>query len=235
MMIRPYGPPSPAPAGLGGSTREYFRRNVDFLCNIQASRSVYIQKRGCQWRCALGPAKLQDLVLPAGRIKARHENFRLESFPALLAAVERRLIVAGRNVQNEPNSRRRGVGRGPRGGGRGGKCAKRSQFARRDRVGRGLGDGGRSANAQNEPNFQGPGYPSIPVFHYCSVPIRCRLYKTKPIRPVVPGGPPPTLDPPASPLPRRLRKTNPISGPAWWDEALGAETRGKCAKRTQFR
>jgi hypothetical protein len=62
MVIRPYGPPSPAPAGLGGSAGEYFCRNVAFLCNIQASRSVYIQKRGCRRQCALGPAKPQDPV-----------------------------------------------------------------------------------------------------------------------------------------------------------------------------
>ncbi len=86
MVIRPYSPPSPAPAGLGGSAGEDFCRNVAFLCNIQASRSVYIQKRGRRrWR-ALGTTKPQDLVFPAGRIKARHENFRLKSFSVLLTA-----------------------------------------------------------------------------------------------------------------------------------------------------
>jgi hypothetical protein len=85
MTIRPCGPPSPAGAGLGGSGGEDSWRNVDFLCNILASQSVYIQKR--RRRRALGTAKPQDAVLPAGKVKTRHENSRPKSFSALLTAV----------------------------------------------------------------------------------------------------------------------------------------------------
>jgi hypothetical protein len=170
MMIRPYGPPSPAPARLAGSSRENFSRNVDFLCNIQTSRSVYIWNR--RWRWTLGTARPQDVVFPAARIKARHEIFRLKSFSALLTAalvvtfvtkpegvigryavrssqllvvswksafigvhlrLKRRLIVGGRNVQNEPNSRRCRVGRGPRGVGRGANAQNEPNFANRDK------------------------------------------------------------------------------------------------------
>jgi hypothetical protein len=31
---------------------------------------------------------------------------------------------------------------------------------------------------RNEPNFRRPRYPTIPIFHYSSVPVRCRLCKT---------------------------------------------------------
>jgi hypothetical protein len=85
-MIRPYGPPSPAPAAPGGSGRENVGWNVHSLCNIQASRRVYIWKRGRRWRCAFGAARSQDAVFPAGKIKARHETFRPKSFSAVLTA-----------------------------------------------------------------------------------------------------------------------------------------------------
>jgi len=38
------------------------------------------------------------------------------------------------------------------------------------------------ANVRNKPNFQLPGYPTTPVFHYSSVPVLRRLCETKPIR-----------------------------------------------------
>ena len=37
------------------------------------------------------------------------------------------------------------------------------------------------SNVRNEPNFRRPRYPTIPVFHCSSVPIRCLSCKTKPI------------------------------------------------------
>ncbi len=49
-------------------------------------------------------------------------------------------------------------------------------------VGRGRGD----RNAQNEANFRRPRYPTIPIFHCFSLPIRCRSCKTNPIPVTVP-------------------------------------------------
>ena len=69
-------------------------------------------------------------------------------------------------------------------------CAKRTQFPAGPS---GTGLGGRGAIVRNEPNFgertgrgaRGPnkpnlppaGYPTIPLFHHSSIPIRCRLCK----------------------------------------------------------
>jgi len=58
--------------------------------------------------------------------------------------------------------------------------AKQSQFPAGPA---GTGPGGRGTKMQNEANFWAPagGIPSIPLFHYSTIPIRCRLCKTKPI------------------------------------------------------
>jgi hypothetical protein len=55
-----------------------------------------------------------------------------------------------------------------------------------------------------------------------------RLCKTKPICPAGPGGPPPPLDLPPSPLRRRRPcKTNPIPGGVRWHEAPAAWNAGR--------
>ncbi len=84
--------------------------------------------------------------------------------------------------------------------------AKQSQFAKpivqnepnlaqRCRAGRGPGDAGRGAIVRNKPNLGGvssgkcpasssrslPRCPIIPIFHYSTIPIRCRLRETNPI------------------------------------------------------
>jgi hypothetical protein len=113
---------------------------------------------------------------------------------------------AGRGaiVQNEPNSAGRpgprrakcakrtqfpaGPG-GTRPGGRGTrvKCAKRTQFPAAEIPHHSSIPLFQRSNlmpiVQNEPNFRRPRYPTIPVFHYSNVPIRCRSCETKPIAP----------------------------------------------------
>jgi hypothetical protein len=83
---RPWSPAPRSPAsvlGLLSSVAENSCRSVAFLCNRQASESVYIQKRR---RRALGTAKPQAVVLPAGRVKTRYENPRPKSVSTRLTA-----------------------------------------------------------------------------------------------------------------------------------------------------
>ncbi len=108
-------------------------------------------------------------------------------------------------------------------------CAKRTQFRpSAQEWARGAGPGGPDGQKmQNEPNSS---------IADCGFRIggtdfrrRCRSYKTNPICSAAPGGPPSPLDPPASPPPSRLCKTNPIPGGAGWDGATGAwDARQSC-------
>ena len=73
--------------------------------------------------------------------------------------------------QNEPNSRRRRVGRGL---GHEGRACKTKPIS-------GSGPAGAGARVQTKPIRRRPNTPTIPLFHHSSIPLRCQLCKTNPI------------------------------------------------------
>jgi hypothetical protein len=84
-----------------------------------------------------------------------------------------------RIVRNEPNFRYRRVGRGRRGMAHAANVRNKANFGRR-RVGQGLRDKA-EGRCTNKPNFRQTRYPTIPLFYYSSIPIRCRWRETKPL------------------------------------------------------
>jgi hypothetical protein len=117
-------------------------------------------------------------------------------------------------------------------------CAKQSQTWA-DRGTWGNGASGRPI-VQNEPNLPAVGIPTIPLLHYSSIPIRCRLCETKPNL-----GRMGYLGDGAWGANRAKRsqfrgvrlgpegemcKTNPIPGGAGWDEAAGARDAGEMCR-----
>ena len=65
---------------------------------------------------------------------------------------------------------------------RAGRLCKTNPISRHGRAGRGLGDKGQMCKTNPISGSWSPrGIPSIPLFHYSSIPVPCRLCKTNPI------------------------------------------------------
>jgi len=128
----------------------------------EPNSSIADWERTCCGMPALRPAAsgLRGAVVqtnPIGRSQSCETN---PIFPAASGGTSPQGVGRGTNAQNEPNFRCRRVERSRRGMARG-------------------------ANVRNKANWP-PGsrsrrYPTIPLFYYSSIPIRCRWCETKPL------------------------------------------------------